>query len=337
MSKKGTFIIDNNLDVSSWSPEMEEISYRMSDSVVGKNIHAVFPQLKDSVAAVLNEGKRVPVSKVQNGCCWGMGFSADIVCKPVKNKAGDVTSVSVEFSKFKGGCPLAQKLSDYEKMIEIGKVASSLAHGVRNPLNAIKGAVVYLEDKFGHESTLLEFSTIITEEINKLDNFISNFLGAARGEMKFFPVNVNDLIGSILRVIKLRAEVQKVTISTNLSALPLVPANLFQLEQSIFNIINNSFEALPDGGLIEIVTGTKWENDMDYVVIEITDNGKGIPAGKLTSLGKLSGKAKGDDRGFGVFLSREIIKSHGGRLQWESLKDQGTTFRIYLPAGNNEQ
>jgi len=337
MSKKAAFIIDNNLDVSSWSPEMEEISYRMSDSVVGKNIHAVFPQLKDSVAAVLNEGKRVPVSKVQNGCCWGMGFSADIVCKPVKNKAGDVTSVSVEFSKLKGGCPLAQKLSDYEKMIEIGKVASSLAHGVRNPLNAIKGAVVYLEDKFGHESTLLEFSTIITEEINKLDNFISNFLGAARGEMKFFPVNINDLIGSILRVIKLRAEVQKVTISTNLSALPLVPANLFQLEQAIFNIINNAFEALPEGGIIEIKTGTKWENDMDYVVIEIADNGKGIPNGKLTSLGKLSGNSRSDDRGFGIFLSREIIKSHRGRLQWESLRDQGTTFRIYLPADNDEQ
>jgi two-component system nitrogen regulation sensor histidine kinase GlnL len=216
-------------------------------------------------------------------------------------------------------------------------VASSLAHGVRNPLNAIKGAVVYLEEKYGHEATLIEFSTIITEEISKLDNFVSNFLSAARGEMSFFPVNVNDLLGSILRVIKMRAEVQQVKISTNLSVLPLVPANLFQLEQAIFNIINNAFEALPDGGIIEIRTFMKWENDLDYVVIEITDNGKGIPTRKLESLGNLSNDSEGDVRGFGIFLSREIIKSHRGRLQWESRKEHGTTFKIYLPAGNNEQ
>jgi len=76
-------------------------------------------------------------------------------------------------------------------------MASSLAHGVRNPLNAIKGAVVYLREKYGHEKTLLEFSTIINDEINRLDNFVSNFLSAARGELRFVPTNLNDILETI--------------------------------------------------------------------------------------------------------------------------------------------
>jgi two-component system nitrogen regulation sensor histidine kinase GlnL len=267
----------------------------------------------------------------------GTDLSADIQIMPVKNKRGKTVEASIVLDNVSGQCPLTQKLNESEKMVAIGKVASTLAHGVRNPLNAIKGAVVYLREKYGHEPTLLEFSTIISDEINKLDNFISSFLSTARGETKFVSVNINDILMSIFTMVRPRAETQNIKILHDLSVLPFIKVDPFQIEQAIFNIINNAIEAMPDGGIIDIKTYTKWESDNDYVVIEVTDTGKGIPEKELRRFGELSTKSNKGDRGFGIFLSREIIKSHNGRLLWESVRDRGTTFKIFLPVGRSGQ
>ncbi|MEN8264144.1 MAG: HAMP domain-containing sensor histidine kinase, partial [Nitrospirota bacterium] len=71
--------------------------------------------------------------------------------------------------------------------------------------------------------------------------------------------------------------------------------------------------------------------------IEISDTGKGIPNKKLQKLGELSSKTKKDDKGFGIFLSREVIKAHDGRLLCESVRNRGTVFRVFLPVENSER
>ncbi len=136
---------------------------------------------------------------------------------------------------------------------------------------------------------------------------------------------------------KPRADVQGVKISHSFSVLPFVAADPFQIEQALFNIINNALEAMPDGGKINIKTSLKWENDNDYVIIEISDTGKGIPEKELLKLGELSDNPRRNDKGFGIFLSREIIKSHNGKLLWESVIDRGTTFKIFLPVRHGGQ
>lgn len=316
---------------------MAKLSHRPEESIVGSKAGHIFPMLKDKLALVLNDGKERRIKKFNSTCLMGTHLSAHILLKPIKDKKDRISKVSVVFNGISGGCPLGKKLSDSEKMIAIGKIASSLAHGVRNPLNAIKGAVVYLSEKYGHESTLLEFSTIINEEIDKLDTFISNFLSAAKGEMRFAAVNINGVLKSILVMIKPRAEIQNVVISSSFSDLPAIIVDSFQIEQALFNIINNALEAMPTGGTIDIKTSLQWEKNNDYVVVEITDTGKGIPDSEMQSLGELSDSAEGKDRGFGIFLSREVIKSHKGKLLWESVRNRGTTFKVFLPVTRDGQ
>lgn len=240
------------------------------------------------------------------------------------------------YAVYAGNCPLEQKLAEAQKMVAIGKMASNLAHGVRNPLNAIKGAVVYLREKFGHEATLLEFSTIINEEIDKLDAFISNFLSASRGKLAFTPVNVNSILKSIMAMIRPRSDVQDIRIREEYAEVPLIAADSFQLEQAMFNIVNNAMEAMPEGGMLSVASHVKWENGKDCVLVEIADTGRGIPDQAMKRLGKLAADGKGNDRGFGIFLSREVIRSHNGTLLWESAKDSGTVFKILLPVQQGE-
>ncbi|RJQ14910.1 MAG: hypothetical protein C4560_11625 [Nitrospiraceae bacterium] len=334
---KNCFTVDNAFMIRSWSPDMEKLSHRPAEGVMGKHISNVFPVLQDETRLVFKEGRKRRINQFRNNCFMGTDLSSDVHLHPVKDREGNVRQVRVEFDNVAGECPLGKKLSDSESMIAIGKVASSLAHGVRNPLNAIKGAVVYLQEKYGHEATLLEFSTIISDEIDKLDKFISNFLSAAKGEMTFVPTDLNGIVKTIVTMIRPRAGTQDIGISLDLAGLPLISADPFQIEQALFNIINNALEAMPDGGSIDIKTSLTWEKDRDYAVIGISDTGKGIPERELSRLGELSRRPEKNDRGFGIFLSREVIKSHGGKLLWESVRGKGTTFKIFLPVTNIEE
>ncbi|MBI5408101.1 MAG: GHKL domain-containing protein [Nitrospirae bacterium] len=334
MKAKYAFAVDSALAIKTWPPNMEKLSHRPAAGIIGKKVDKIFPLLQGKIELVFNDGKKRRITDFRNTCLMGTDLSSDVYINPVKDKKGKVGEVHVEFDNVTGECPLGRRLSDSERMIAIGKVASSLAHGVRNPLNAIKGAVVYLRERYGHEATLLEFSTIINDEINKLDRFISNFLSAAKGETKFVQVNLEDVLRSIITMIKPRAEIQNIDIRQDLRVLPPVSGDPFQIEQALFNIINNAMEAMPKGGAINIKTSLKWEKDSDYASIEISDTGKGIPEKALSRLGELSRKPEKNDRGFGVFLSREIIKSHNGKLLWESIRGKGTTFKIFLPVNS---
>lgn len=329
---KYIFSVDNAFIIRLWDSNMEKLCYRSAQDAIGVKLDKIFPMLYEKVSKVFIDGKKKQIKNFQNPCFRGSDLAADIQLNPIKDKNAKVKEVSIIFTNISGGCSLDKTLSNSEKMIAIGKVASTLAHGIRNPLNAIKGAVVYLNGKYGRESTLNEFSKIINDEINRLDNFISNFLSTAKGfEDKLLPTNLNDMIKRILVMIKPRTELQNIKISTNYSALPHIVLAPFQIEQVFFNIINNALEAMPYGGALDIRTSLAFEDSARYAVIYITDTGKGIPKKTLFWLGELSTENNKDGRGFGIFLSREIIKSHGGKLFWESSKEKGTTFKVFLP------
>ena len=334
---KCCFSIDEDFIIRSWNSTMEELSYRESKDVIGNNVKEFFPLLCDDMSHVFDDGGERHLKDFRNVCFMGTDLSADIRIIPVRNKKGEVTEANVVLDNISGKCPLTKQLADSEKMVAIGKVASSLAHGVRNPLNAIKGAVVYLREKYGHESTLLEFSKIIYDEINKLDIFISVFLSTAKGDSKFIPLNLNDVLESIFIMIKPQAETQGIKILHELSVLPLISADPFQIEQAVFNIINNAIEAMPEGGAISIKTSLKREGNNDYAIIEISDTAGGISEKELRNFGYLSENPERNERGFGIFLSREIIKAHRGKLLWESVRDRGTTFKIFLPVTQSGQ
>lgn len=333
ISKNPRYIIsvDNAFIIRSWDPNMEKLCHKSAQDAIGVKLDKIFPMLYEKVSKIFIDGKKKQIKNFQNPCFRGSDLAADIQLNPIKDKKAKVKGVSIIFTNISGGCFLDETLSSSEKMIAIGKVASTLAHGIRNPLNAIKGAVVYLNGKYGREATLIEFSKIINDEINRLDNFISNFLSTAKGEDKLFPANLNDIIKRILVMIKPRTELQNIKISTNYSELPHIVLAPFQAEQAFFNIINNAIEAMPDGGTLDIRTSLAFEDNARYAVTYITDTGKGIPKKTLFRLGKLSMENNKDGRGFGIFLSREIIKSYGGKLFWESSKEKGTTFKVFLP------
>ncbi|HJV45085.1 MAG TPA: HAMP domain-containing sensor histidine kinase, partial [Bacillota bacterium] len=103
------------------------------------------------------------------------------------------------------------------------------------------------------------------------------------------------------------------------------------LKQVFINLIKNSLEAMQDGGYVHLIT--KRENDK--IVIQVVDQGCGIPKDKLTLIGKPFYTTKENGTGLGMMISYNIIEQHQGQIHIQSEIEQGTTFTITLPYMDN--
>ena len=333
MIQSYSFCADNRLRIKWCDENLPELTGANPPSAsIGKKYSEIFPELlvdgRDAVLAAIRENSTV---KIKGYCCRfsNSQFIADITVSPEPSSSGGKPR-SARITIFpKSTCNLASQLQSSRKLIDIGKIASILAHGVRNPLNAIKGAVVFLGEKYSGDPTLLEFTRIMNEEISRLDTFISRFLSTSIADMGQ-EVDINSLLKKIEIFTSLQASARKIKSIYTYGDVPPVIINSFQIEQAVLNVINNSIEAMCTGGSLKISTFLKPEKnpaEPDFVVIEITDTGPGICEG----IEGISRHANEKGRGFGLFITREILRYYGGYIEIKSIKGTGTTVRLHLP------
>jgi len=331
MEQNYSFIIDTKLRIRSWDEAIFELIGGPPFSLLDKKYYEVFPKvyIEDRDALFSSMRKSKPFT-IKDYCLKfaGSQMIADIKIKPLLKHSDNGARGAKVVVIPKSRCPLAIELYSSQRLIDIGKIASLLAHGVRNPLNAIKGAVVYLGEKYAGEPTMIEFTKIIEEEISRLDNFISRFLSTSISDFGT-ESDLNSILRKIEMFTMLQARAHKVKSNYIYGEVPPVVMNSFQLEQAVLNIINNAIEAMEAGGTLKVSTTSESRGDKDYALIEISDTGPGMRQSNVDELSRPAGK-KG--KGFGLFITREVLKYHGGHLEIKSLTDAGTTVKLYLPA-----
>jgi two-component system, NtrC family, nitrogen regulation sensor histidine kinase GlnL len=223
------------------------------------------------------------------------------------------------------------RLQETQRLVDMGKMAATLAHGVRSPLNAIKGGVVYIKDKL-REKELVQFINIIEDEISRLDSFIAKFLSSFMSDGAPLRIDMNSILERIEKLISPQAKCQKIRTSFEYGRIFPVMVNPFQLEQAILNVINNAIEAMPSGGTLEVKTGTVDLSGRDFSFIRISDTGKGIAEEKKWDGSSETGIPVQRGKGLGLLITREIIRSCGGNFEIKSRKS-GTQVTFFLPKG----
>lgn len=328
------FTVCKNLIIRSVAMPQGDSGDLSATGLVGQPYQRFFPIFLeggvDAVQTVLREGDPLFLREHPTVCFCG-NIQADINITPLHEVDGTVTGAEI-ILKMYSGCEPQGTVSRERQLIEIGKSSAALAHGVRNPLNAIKGAVVYLKDTYGKESTLVEFAEIIEEEISKLDGFITRFLSSSLLESETVSIDLNEMLQRIVAMSNFQAYAKKITFRAEFGEIPKVNVDAFQFEHAVMNVVNNSLEAMVEGGLLQLKTTMVRRNGLDCASIEVSDTGKGMSRSVLRTISDWEGKSctrKG--RGFGLFIAREIIRSHGGHFEIASRKDVGTTVRIFIP------
>ncbi len=325
-----SFETDNKLCIRSWDKEIATFTGKPASQIIGNKYYEIFPRIywedKDALAEVIAKKKVKSFKGYSFNCLYG-GIKADIKISPLKSRNKQIDAVKVLISPH-STCTVARKLQQSQKLIDIGKIASTLAHGVRNPLNAIKGAVVYLREKYDAEEPLVEFTKIMEEEISRLENFISRFLSSSVSDTDVKETDINSLLKKIEIFTALQIYTRNIRSFYEFGNIPPITINSFHLEQAILNVINNAIVAMNSGGQLKINTSTEERGGRIFVVVAISDTGPGI---QDNTLGEFPADRRENGKGFGLFITYEILKHYGGHLEIDSKKDTGTTIKLFIP------
>lgn len=220
-----------------------------------------------------------------------------------------------------------------ERASYVGLLASGLAHEIRNPLNAMNMNLQMLEEELREshlESDQTELLDSTKSEIKRLERLVNNFLTYARpAKPRFEARDLNVVILEVTRL--LEADFRQHGVDLRIDPEPLLPeveTDDTQLKQAFINLLVNARQVLKDGGTVTIKTraGAKGE-----VVVEVTDNGPGIPPEVRERIFEVFYSSRGGGTGLGLPIARQIVERHGGTIEVDSVLDEGTTFRIRLP------
>jgi signal transduction histidine kinase len=220
-----------------------------------------------------------------------------------------------------------------ERLAVAGQLTATFAHEVGTPLNLISGYVQLLIQSFSDNELILRKLTLVQSQIRRLSEIVRRLLDATRHpKLDLTPVSLNKLIQDVSALIKPTLEMRKIEFNCRLQVdLPEIPADQKQLEQVLLNLINNSLDAMPNGGKLLIETAMSFDQK---IVIKVSDTGQGIEPSHMEKLFQpmFTTKDIGHGTGLGLTICQAIIKEHGGEIEVKSSVGEGTTFSIVLPA-----
>lgn len=224
------------------------------------------------------------------------------------------------------------QLLQSEQMAHIGEMASIVAHEIRNPLGIIRSSAQYLaEDLKSNESTR-EVLDFIIEEVDRLNQVVNNLLDLARFKPPVFSeVYIDELITQILNKWEKSSKHNPAVIITQTGSPGRRPiyADEKQLRQVFLNLIQNSEEAMPDGGKLNIDFAEDRKND--GIIVSVSDTGTGISEDVAQNVFKKFFTTKENGFGLGLAVCRQIIEAHNGNITFKSTPGEGTTVTVWLP------
>lgn len=247
---------------------------------------------------------------------------------------------------------LYQHMKERDRLAVLGQMAAGLAHEIRNPLGAIKGAAQLLAEPNpdGKESdpTAQEFIGIILEEVERLDRVVGSVLDLARtNQGSVVATDVNAVLRRTLQVLSTERSSRDLAVDIQLDpSLPRVVMDPEQLRQVVMNLYRNASQAMLGRGKITIKTriragsgsalpGSSTQNE-PFVEIIVADTGPGISQKVLKNLFLPFFTTKEKGTGLGLAISQGIAQAAGGRIEVQSLEGKGTTFAVILPAASKE-
>jgi two-component system, NtrC family, sensor kinase len=225
-----------------------------------------------------------------------------------------------------------KQIMQSEKLASVGRLAAGVAHEINNPLTGVLTFAHFLKDKHENDESDQQDINIIIQETTRVREIIRGLLDFARQTPAVkTPIEINEVIQNLLKLIKGQKEFKNITIVENYKeGLLPIRADKNQLQQVFLNLLLNAGEAIAGPGKITITTFSEEE----YVIVRISDTGCGISEDDLNKIFDpfFTTKPVGKGTGLGLSVSYGIIQQHGGTIKCDSILGEGTTFLVILPA-----
>ena len=232
---------------------------------------------------------------------------------------------------------LEKEMHQQDKLASLGKLIAGVAHEVKTPLAMIKTRVQLWQHKLNartESEDIIEIVTpdsmeLVVKEINRLTDLVNRLLVFSKPINKELSnYNINQMSQESIDLLKMsHPEIEFIEIYS--ASIPDIPMDSLALKQVIINILSNSVQANGEKGQISL--STLISDNGKRISVQIHDNGPGIPANLLDKIFDPFFTTKADGAGLGLSISYEIIKAHGGTIEFFNEADGGLTCEIKLP------
>jgi len=262
----------------------------------------------------------------------GINLNLSISITPLYSTTKNYGAIIIirDLTEFK---KLEKRLLMMEKLAMVGKLASVIAHEIRNPLSSIRGFAILFSKYFKDEDKLKKYSEVIVKEVDRINDVVTDLLTYSKPvDLKIQAVDVNDLFDDILNIVDLEITkknfIAKKIIQDNIQK---IYVDMARMKQVLLNLVLNSLQAADTDKIIKI--GIKKSAEKGFADIWVEDSGSGIPESLHENIFNLFYTTKEKGSGLGLPIVKKIVEYHDGCINIESpvKNNKGTKIILKIP------
>ncbi len=329
-------LVTTDLDgrIFTFNSAATEITGKTSDQVIGRSLYEIFGDISIPVRISLDSVERGEQSpRFETDLMTPEGFAVRIgyQVSPLFSEDNEETGLILTFQDLTEIRSMEESIRRKDRLAAVGRVAAGLAHEIRNPLGAMRGAIQMLESTTEADSANASLMEIILKESDRLNGIITNFLSFARpAAAQFSETDINEMVSETVQLLRHSPDVRddhKIDAATADEPL-MIQADPAQLKQIFWNLSRNALSAMPNGGELRFAVEAMPNNRVRVVV---TDTGCGMEPVQVERLFEPFAESTTGGTGLGLSIVYQIVRDHSGSINVRSLAGKGTTITIDLP------
>jgi signal transduction histidine kinase len=234
-----------------------------------------------------------------------------------------------------------RRMNELGRLAAAGQTAAHFAHEVGTPLNLISGHVQLLKSDLDRDPRdAASRIRTISAQIERIERIVRRMLDKTRFETELAPLDLNSVLRKLCDAMLPAFDKRNIRLVENFADnLPLIAGSSDRLQQLFLNLLNNSLDAMPGGGEIQIRTATEGAHGkVQRILVDFLDTGTGMTPEVMSRIFDplYTTKDRGHGTGLGLVIVSQIVSEHGGRVEVESELGKGTRFRLSFAAIPND-
>jgi PAS domain S-box-containing protein len=328
---------DLNGIINSWNAAATRVFGYSAEEMIGASIFKIIPEHLRSDETMIIEnlraGRRVEHFETVRVTKAGQLIDVSLTVSPVMDEHGKVIGASKILRDISERKKLERSLLQAEKIAATGRMAATIAHEINNPLQAIVNLLCLLRPLISDPKGLKYFDSI-ESDLLRVSHIAKQTLGYYRENASAIDTSLAELVERAVAIYGPRCKALGIEIRMALDSSRSTRLRRGEMMQVISNLISNSIYAMPRGGILSLSVKDS-ETERDGFVLEVEDNGAGIAADDLPKVFDAFFTTRNTvGTGIGLFIVKQFVEGHGGRIEIESNKDvenHGTRVRVLLP------
>jgi len=332
--RSGLITTDLDGTIYTFNQTAAEITGHKAERMRGKPIFALFGNIQLPVADALDTldtGEQPPRFETDILTPENFVVRVGYGISPLFSETGATTGLIITFQDLTEIRSMEESVRRKDRLAAVGRVAAGLAHEIRNPLGAMRGAIQVLQSKTPPESSQATLMDIVLRESDRLNKIITDFLTYARPRVaNLAETDVREAINDTLTLLRHSPDVKENhLLKADLPDQPVfIHADSTQLKQIFWNLARNAIGAMEAGGALSI----KLEQiGGERIRILFTDTGCGMPPEQVEKLFEPFSVSSTGGTGLGLSIVYQIVRDHHGTINIRSLENEGTTISVELP------